>query len=131
MRRRVARLARHVVRLGNHLAAPGYDRAHWHFARRGAGLREVEGAPVVAGQALSAKPFDPTYYTAYEVTMPVRVEGAAACMIEKALPEIDEELARMQQQLLRLDPNADLEENDFPMVGEEFATEVRVTCPAS
>ena len=39
--------------------------------------------------------------------------------------------ARMQAQLLRLDANADLEENDIPLMGGEFATEILVTCPAS
>lgn len=94
-------------------------------------LREVTGHPVLGGRVLSIKPYDPTYYTAYDVTLPVRMSGLATCMIETVPPDIDARLAEMQQQLLRISPDADLEENDFPEVGEEFATDVRVSCPAS
>ena len=94
-------------------------------------LRAVTSRPLIGGHVLSIKPYDPTYYTAYEVTLPVTMSGLATCMIETVPPDIDARLAEMQQQLLRISPDADLEENDFPQVGEEFATDVRVSCPAS
>jgi len=94
-------------------------------------LRKVEGSPAIGGKALSLKPFDKTYYSAYQVTMPVKLDGMSACMIEMVTPDIDGALAQMQQQLLRIDADADLEENDYPLVGEEFATDVLVSCPAS
>ena len=94
-------------------------------------LRAVEGTPGLAGRALSLKPYDPTFYTAYSVTLPVTLTGGDACLIEAVEPDIDAALEEMRQQLLRLDKNADLEENGFPEVGAEFATDVRVSCPAS
>lgn len=94
-------------------------------------LRRVQGPAALAGNALSLLPFDETYYTAYEVTMPVTITGADTCMIEKILPDIDDELAQMQQMLLRIDPGADLEENDIPLLGEKFATDIQVSCPGS
>ncbi|NOD35238.1 DUF1007 family protein [Ruegeria sp. HKCCD7296] len=93
-------------------------------------LRAVEGGSVPAS-ALSAKAFDETYYTAYEVTRPVIVTGPATCQTERFDPDIDGQLAQMQAFLLTLDADYDLEENDIPLVGENFATEIRVSCPAT
>ncbi|MBK0328579.1 DUF1007 family protein [Rhodobacteraceae bacterium F11138] len=94
-------------------------------------LRSVTGTPSLTGHVLSLKPYDETYYTAYEVTQPVTMTGKSVCMLEQIPPNIDEQLARMQQMLLSIDANADLEENDIPMMGAEFATEIRVSCGAS
>lgn len=91
-------------------------------------LRKVEGSPVSA-QNLSAKPFDETFYTAYEVTRPVTISGPDNCQTERFEPDVDKELAQMQAFLLTLDADYDLEENDIPLVGERFATEIRVSCP--
>ncbi|NOD77149.1 MULTISPECIES: DUF1007 family protein [unclassified Ruegeria] len=93
-------------------------------------LRAVEGGSVPAS-ALSAKAFDETYYTAYEVTRPVIVTGPATCQMERFDPDIDGQLAQMQAFLLTLDADYDLEENDIPLVGENFATEIRISCPAT
>ena len=49
--------------------------------------------------------------------------------MERIEPDIAGGLAQMQAQLLRLDANADLEENDIPLMGGAFATEILVTCP--
>ncbi|WP_370645648.1 DUF1007 family protein [Ruegeria sp. Ofav3-42] len=91
-------------------------------------LREVEGGSVPTA-ALSAKAFDETYYTAYEVTRPVTVSGPLSCQIDRFEPDIDGQLAQMQAFLKTLDADYDLEENDIPLVGENFATEIRVSCP--
>lgn len=94
-------------------------------------LRAVEGQPVIAGRALSLKPYDPTYYTAYAVALPVTLTGGKGCRIRTVEPDVDAALEEMRQQLLRLDKDADLEENGFPEVGADFATDVQVSCPAS
>ncbi|WP_366525413.1 DUF1007 family protein [uncultured Ruegeria sp.] len=91
-------------------------------------LRAVEGGPVSAN-ALVAKAFDETYYTAYEVTRPVTVSGPNSCQLDLLDPDIDGQLAQMQAFLLTLDADYDLEENDIPLVGENFATEIRLSCP--
>jgi len=81
----------------------------------------------------SLKAFDPSYYTAYEIRLPVRITAGLEghCMLERLDPDIEGALAQMQAQLLRLDVNADLEENDIPLMGGEFATEILITCPSS
>ncbi|WP_237212545.1 DUF1007 family protein [Ruegeria lacuscaerulensis] len=91
-------------------------------------LRAVEGGAVPV-LALSAKAFDETFYTAYEVTRPVTVSGPATCEVNRVEPDIDGQLAQMQAFLRTLDADFDLEENDIPLVGENFATEIRVSCP--
>lgn len=90
-------------------------------------LRAVEDGAVDAN-GLSIKAFDESFYTAYEVTRPVSVSGAE-CEIVRTDPDIDAELAQMQAFLLTLDADYDLEENDIPLVGEKFATEIRLSCP--
>ncbi|SEJ77031.1 ABC-type uncharacterized transport system, substrate-binding protein [Cribrihabitans marinus] len=94
-------------------------------------LRAVETPVATGGDVLTARAYDPSYYTAYELNRPVTVESTAACLVERIDPDIDGKLAQMQAMLLRIDADADLEENDIPLVGEEFATEIRVSCPVS
>lgn len=94
-------------------------------------VRELDEPVTVSGNHLSVKPYDPTYYSAYYVTLPVKLSENSPCAFAQIEPDIDGELARMQSFLLTLDANADLEENDIPLMGEAFATEIRVTCPAS
>ncbi len=94
-------------------------------------LREVSGTPMVAGDTLSIKAFDETYYTAYALSLPVKLVKAPGCDMRRYEPNVDVELSRMQTMLLDIDADADLEEMDIPMMGEAFATELVVTCPAS
>ncbi|EEE36191.1 polyphosphate kinase [Rhodobacteraceae bacterium KLH11] len=93
-------------------------------------LRAIEGDPVPA-DALSIKAFDESFYTAYELNRPVTISGPSACEIARDDPDIDAELAQMQAFLLSLDADFDLEENDIPLVGEKFATEIKLSCPAT
>ncbi|MCR8826932.1 DUF1007 family protein [Pseudosulfitobacter koreensis] len=91
-------------------------------------VRDVVGAPVLAGHSLSMKPFDPTYYTAYDVTLNVTVEGLDGCMIARHLPDLDAGMKQMQSALSKLGRDEDAIEAGFPEVGEAFATEVEMTC---
>ena len=90
--------------------------------------RAIQGEPVPA-RDLSIKAFDETFYTAYELTRPLTISGPASCGVERSDPDIDAELAQMQAFLLSLDASYDLEENDIPLVGEKFASEIRLSCP--
>lgn len=94
-------------------------------------LREVSGSPVMGGDALSVKVFDESYYTSYEMTLPIQLVGGEDCQIVRLDPDIDEELSRMEAMLLSIDADADLEEMDIPLIGEAFATEIIVSCPTS
>ncbi len=94
-------------------------------------IRQVDGSPNLAGRVLSLRAFDETYYTAYDVTLPVRIAPASTCTLDKIAPDIDGELEQMRQMLLTINADADLEENEIPLIGAKFATEIRVSCPAS
>jgi ABC-type uncharacterized transport system substrate-binding protein len=91
-------------------------------------LRRLEVPQNLAGTLLTLKPFDPTYYTAYEVTLAVTVSGGALCDIEKQLPDLDAETKRLQEELAALGRDESTIEMGFPEVGENFATEVQVRC---
>lgn len=93
-------------------------------------LRAVEDEAILA-TGLSAKAFDESFYTAYEITRPVTVTGPDSCQMDRNDPDIDGQLAQMQAFLLTLDADYDLEENDIPLVGESFATEILISCPVS
>ena len=92
--------------------------------------REVAGTPAIGGQAFEVKPYDETYYTAYDVTKPVRLTGRVDCQFALDVPDVTGAMLEIQQRLLELDVSADTEV-EFPQVGEKFATTLRVTCPGS
>ncbi|ASM73654.1 MULTISPECIES: DUF1007 family protein [Roseobacteraceae] len=91
-------------------------------------VRDVAGTPAMAGHILSMKPFDPTYYTSYDVTMNVRVQGLEGCAIVRNLPDLDAGMQQLQGALTKLGRDQDAIEEGFPEVGEAFATEVEITC---
>jgi ABC-type uncharacterized transport system substrate-binding protein len=94
-------------------------------------IRQLQQPVAMQAGPFSLKAFDPSYYTAYEIKLPVTLSPhlQGLCLLERIEPDIAGGLAQMQAQLLRLDANADLEENDIPLMGGAFATEILVTCP--
>jgi len=94
-------------------------------------LRAVSGQPLVASGELVMRPYDETFYTAYEVTKPAKVIGGPACLISKIEPDIDAELEAMQELLAELDMNSNPEDAGLPNIGAKFATEIRITCAGS
>ncbi|WP_107846171.1 DUF1007 family protein [Litoreibacter ponti] len=94
-------------------------------------LREVEGSPFV-NDALVIKPYDETFYTAYDVTKPVRLTGApAGCGFDVVVPDVTGALTQIQEQLLALDPSVDPADVGFDNIGAQFATQIEVTCAGS
>ncbi|WP_051539395.1 DUF1007 family protein [Sulfitobacter sp. 20_GPM-1509m] len=91
-------------------------------------VRDVVGAPVLVGHSLSMKPYDPTYYTSYDVTLNVNVQGLDGCTIARNLPDLDAGMKELQGALSKLGRDQDAIEEGFPEVGEVFATEVEITC---
>ncbi|SFD87073.1 ABC-type uncharacterized transport system, substrate-binding protein [Sulfitobacter brevis] len=87
--------------------------------------------PVRAGETVTIKAYDPTYYTAYEVTRPVTVAGDKSCEIRLKAPEMTDGLAQMQQELAALDAQSDPEDAGLPNIGARMASRVSVTCAAS
>lgn len=92
-------------------------------------VRQVSGGG--AGRVLEVKPFDPTYYSAYDITRPVRVIGTSACQTRLEMPDIDSRLLELRDALAALDALSTPEDENLPDVGGLLATTVRVTCDIS
>lgn len=93
-------------------------------------LRALDN-PVPAGATLTLKPYDPTYYTAYEATLPITFQPDSACMARRTTPEPDASLVALQQKLAELDMATDPEDAGLPDIGAQLADSVIVTCAAS
>ncbi len=92
-------------------------------------MRAVEGAPVMDG-VLSLRPYDGSFYTAYDVERPVTVEGRTGCDVSKNVPDIDGALAMTKAELSQIPEDVDLVEEGYGDIGARFATDVRITCAA-
>lgn len=93
-------------------------------------VRTVEGE-VDRPSDLRILPYDMTYYTAYEVSLPVTFEGGTGCRHRVEQPDLDSGLQAMRRELERLDPELTPEEVGLPNIGKQLATTVRVICPVS
>ncbi|MDF1871466.1 DUF1007 family protein [Vannielia sp.] len=83
--------------------------------------------------ALVISPYDPTYFSAYEVAWETGLAGRPACESELWVPDGDAAAEQLQAALDELQAGAMAageEEAMFPPVGDLFAQEVRVTCAA-
>lgn len=74
--------------------------------------------------------YDPTYYTAYEITLPTRMENAPeGCTAQVFVPDFEAAGDQLRAALQEFTGSEDaFLDEDFPPVGEFFAEEVRVTC---
>ena len=95
-------------------------------------LRRLE-EPIPAEGVVIFSPYDPTYYTAYEITEDTVLTGREGCRAELWVPDYDSAAEQLQAALDELQGNAEamgLNEAEFPPVGDLFAQEVRVACDA-
>lgn len=92
-------------------------------------LRALE-RPVMPGETATIKPYDPTYYTAYDVTRPVRAVGEGSCAIEVKVPELDSGLIKLRDKLAGLDAETDPQDAGLPEIGADLSHSVIVTCAA-
>lgn len=80
----------------------------------------------VPASSVTVRAYDPTYYTAYDLTQGVSVEGTGACTVTVTPADLDKAYT-MVEELLYAKP-ADQMENNFPEVGEAFADTVTLSC---
>ena len=93
-------------------------------------VRKVKDASATA--EIEVKPYDRTFYTAYDVTLPVTIEGTEACRHRIKIPDMDAGLTALSAQLSELD--ADMTEEEaaaMPDVGVLLSSTVVVTCDIS
>ncbi|WP_306734511.1 DUF1007 family protein [Marimonas arenosa] len=86
-------------------------------------FRPVEGG--TAGEAWTFKPYDPTFYTAYD--MGLGVSGPDGCEVKIVAPDIGAAQEKLLAELAQIPEDG---ESDYPQVGEQFAETVVVTCAA-
>ena len=86
---------------------------------------------VSPGAALDVKPYDKTYYTAYDITLPVTIAGSEACQSSIAVPDLDARLRELSAVLMSLDANVMPGDEALPDVGGLLASTVHVTCDMS
>jgi len=79
--------------------------------------------PVAAG-GMILRAYDPTFYTAYDLTRGVTVDGACAAEITPA--DLDAAYTLVEELLYAI-PTSEVEEN-FPQVGKAFADTVVIQC---
>lgn len=76
--------------------------------------------------AVMVRAYDPTYYTAYDLTQGVSLEGTQSCAVTVTPADLDKAYT-MVEEMLYAQPARDMETN-FPEVGEAFADTVTVRC---
>lgn len=81
-----------------------------------------------AGAPIEIKPYDPTYYSAYDITLPVRIEGNPSCTKAFDVPDVEARILELSEQLAAMDEMSD---ENTPDIGILMATTVRVTCDMS
>lgn len=93
-------------------------------------LRALETRVAVGADPLILQIYDPTYYTSYEINLPVRLENAPeGCSAQVFVPEPGAASAQLRAALEEFSGSFDpFLEVGFPAVGALFAHEVRVTC---
>ncbi|MFT6674900.1 MAG: ABC-type uncharacterized transport system substrate-binding protein [Sulfitobacter sp.] len=88
--------------------------------------------PVQAlGAGYEIRPFDATYYTAYDMTLPIRFTGTQACTARVQMPDMSGNLSALLNELSTLDADTTPQDAGLPDIGERLAQKVRVTCAAS
>jgi ABC-type uncharacterized transport system substrate-binding protein len=88
-----------------------------------------ERVSISAGPAI-LQIYDPTYYTAYQISLPTRLENAPeGCEAQVFVPDMEAAGDELRAALREFAGSDDaFMEAEFPPVGELFAEEVRVTC---
>ncbi|MHC0054353.1 DUF1007 family protein [Actibacterium sp. D379-3] len=94
-------------------------------------LRALEPRLEVGTGPVIFQVYDPGFYTAYEISLPPRVEGRAGCAAQVFAPDLDAAYQALEDALAELGPTDDAEEMGYPAVGANFAEEVRLTCAPS
>lgn len=89
--------------------------------------RALEPRPDPADGPIVFRIYDATFYTAYTVALPTRIEGRVGCTADLFRPDLDAANQALLEALAEYGAEDSLE-MDFPAVGANFADEVRLQC---
>lgn len=90
-------------------------------------LRAIKGQPALT-QPVDFRPYDGTYYTAYDVSLPVNIQGGDACDVSLDAPDIEGALSMTRAELSALPEDFDMEAAGLGDIGARFATKVTLSC---
>lgn len=93
-------------------------------------LRQFEQPLSLDAQPFVLRVYDPSYYTAYTIAFPTVLSGRDDCAAQAYEPDRDAADERLEAALAEQAGSADVE-TDFPAIGDAYAEEVVVTCPAA
>ncbi|MGC1496275.1 MAG: DUF1007 family protein [Sulfitobacter sp.] len=88
-------------------------------------------SPAATSEPIVIKPYDPTYYTAYDVTRPLVITGSDICRARVKMPDINAGLQALRDQLNTLGVDTYPEDVGLPNIGAQLASDVIVTCSVS
>lgn len=88
-------------------------------------------SPLGVKDAFVVKPYDATYYTAYEVNLPVKITGSNLCRTRVKMPVMGAELEALREELSKVELDSNPEDVGLPNIGAQLAQDVIVTCAGS
>ncbi len=93
-------------------------------------LRRLATPVDLAGDDLVLRVYDPSFYTAYTIAAQPLLTGRADCQAQVFEPDRENADARLQAAIAELAGSAEAE-GEFPAIGDAYAEEVVITCPAA
>lgn len=91
-------------------------------------LRALETRVAMDGPAVVLSAYDPSYYVAYTLSLPTRIEGREGCEATITQPNLSAANQRLLDAMAELGADETLEAYDLPPVGEDFAEKLTLTC---
>ena len=94
-------------------------------------LRAFESRVDLAQGPVVIKAYDPTYYTAYTIAIPAKIENRTGCTAPIFTPDPTKASAQLMAALSELNATQtldDLQTESFPAIGEDFAQFLTLTC---
>lgn len=81
----------------------------------------------VSAAPLTARIYDPTFFVAYDVTLPITVDKAPGCAVSRIPADLNAAYSLVEE--LLYGPGAqEYGEDDYPEVGAAFADTLTITC---
>ncbi|MCX7645520.1 MAG: DUF1007 family protein [Rhodobacteraceae bacterium] len=93
-------------------------------------LRALDRPVPVEGPGVVLAAYDPTYYVAYALSLPIGFTGRDDCAAEITPPDLTAANQKLLAAMAELSADETLEDYDLPPVGEDFADRLTVTCGA-
>jgi ABC-type uncharacterized transport system substrate-binding protein len=92
----------------------------WH-------IRPLETRLSVGADPLLVQIYDPTFFVAYDVVLPVTVEGQDDCTVDQVPADLNAAYDKVESLLYGPD-SVEYSEDSYPEVGDLFADQLLLTC---